>query len=69
MFLNKKSPFYIRVKSRIADLLFLKKLDAINISDRYPDIWKNVIKKPLENSKIISNLKRKIKIKIIQNII
>ena len=56
MFLNKKSPFYIRVNSRIADLLFLKKLDAINISDRYPDIWKNVIKKPLENSKIISNL-------------
>ena len=56
MFLNKKSPLYVRVKSRIVDLLFLKKLDAISISDRYPDVWKNVMKKPLENSKIISNL-------------
>ena len=56
MFLNKKSPLYVRVCSRKADLLFLKKYDAINISDKYPDIWKTVIKKPLENSKIISNL-------------
>ena len=56
MFLNKKSPFYIRVNSRVADLLILKKLDAINISDKYPDVWKLVIKKPLENSKIIDNL-------------
>ena len=56
MFLNKKSPFYIRVNSRVADLLILKKLDAINISDKYPDVWKLVIKKPLENSKIIENL-------------
>ena len=56
MFLNKKSPLYVRVSSRVVDLLFLKKLDALSISDRYPDIWKNVIKKPIENSKIISNL-------------
>jgi len=56
MFLNKKSPLYVRVSSRKVDLLFLKKLDAISISDKYPDIWKMVIKKPLENSKIISNL-------------
>ena len=56
MFLNKKSPLYVRVSSRKVDLLFLKKLDAISISDRYPDIWKMVIKKPLENSKMISNL-------------
>ena len=56
MFLNKKSPFYIRVKSKVADLLIIKKIDALNISDRYPDIWKLVIKKPLENSKTIDNL-------------
>ena len=56
MFLNKKSPLYMRVHSSVADLLFLKKLDAISISDRYPEIWKNIIKKPLENTKIISNL-------------
>ena len=35
MFLNKKSPLYVRVHSRVVDLLFLKKLDAISISDRY----------------------------------
>ena len=56
MFLNKKSPLYVRVSSRAVDLLFLKKLDALSISDRYPDVWKNVMKKPIENSKIISNL-------------
>ena len=56
MFLNKKSPLYVKVNSRKADLLLLRKLDAINISNRFPDIWKTIIKKPLENSKMISNL-------------
>ena len=56
MLLNKKSPLYARVISRKADLLLLKKLDAFAISDRYPDIWKIIIKKPLENSKMIANL-------------
>ena len=56
MFLNKKSPLYVRVRSRVVDLLFLKKLDAISISDRYPDVWKTIIKRPLENSKMISSL-------------
>ena len=56
MFLNKKSPLYVKVNSRKADLLLLKKLDIFSISDRYPDIWKTIIKKPLENSKIIANL-------------
>ena len=35
MFLNKKSPLYVRVSSRVVDLLLLKKLDVISISDRY----------------------------------
>jgi len=56
MFLNKKSPLYVRVASKKVDLLLLKKLDSIDISDRYPDVWKTIIKRPLENSKIISNL-------------
>ena len=43
MFLNKKSPLYMRVHSPVADLLFLKNMDAISISDRYPEIWKNII--------------------------
>ena len=60
MFLNKKSPFYIRVGSKKADLLFLKKLDALNISYNFPNIWKSIIKKPLANAKIITNLTFKV---------
>ena len=56
MFLNKKSPLFVRVKSNKADLLLLKKLDALKISSNYPNIWKNILKKPLENTKIINNL-------------
>ena len=60
MFLNKKSPFYIRVGSKKADLLFLKKLDALNISYNFPNIWKSIIKKPLANVKIITKLTFKV---------
>ena len=56
MFLNKKSPLYVRVRSNKADLLLLKKLDALKISTNYPTIWKKMIKKPLANSKLIQNL-------------
>ena len=56
MFLNKKSPLYVRVKSNKVDLLLLKKLDALDISYNYPDIWKTIIKKPLANAKIVHNL-------------
>ena len=56
MFLNKKSPVYVRVKSNKADLLLLKKLDALKISSNYPNIWKSILKKPLENNKVINNL-------------
>ena len=56
MFLNKKSPLFVRVRSNKADLLLLKKLDALKISNNYPNIWKRIIKKPLSNSKLIQNL-------------
>ena len=60
MFLNQKSPYYIKVGSKKADLLLLKKLDALNISSNYPNIWKIIIKKPLANSKTITNLAFKV---------
>jgi len=59
MFLNKKSPVYVRVKSNKADLLLLKKLDALKISSNYPNIWKSILKKPLENTKVVNNLSLK----------
>ena len=49
MFLNKKSPFNIRVKSQKAELMFLKKLDAIKISSKYCYIWKRVTKNSLRD--------------------
>ena len=60
MLLHKKSPFWLRVKSMKADLLLLKKLDAINLSANYQDIWETIIKKPLANSKMINRLTLKV---------
>ena len=56
MFLNRKSPLYVRVRSNKADLLLLRKLDALKISTNYPNIWKKIIKKPLANSQLIKSL-------------
>ena len=56
MFLNKKCPLWVRVKTKKADLLLLKKIDAIDISTNYQDIWKNIIKRPLANAKTITRL-------------
>ena len=60
MFLNKNCPLWVKVKSRKADLLLLKKLDAIDISSNYQDIWKRILKRPLANSKNINKLILKI---------
>ena len=49
MFLNKPSSFTLRVKSPKAELLMLKKIDAIEISSNYPNIWKRVNKKSFKN--------------------
>jgi hypothetical protein len=49
MFLNKPSIFTLRVKSPKAELLMLKKIDAIEISSNYPNIWKRLNKKSFKN--------------------
>ena len=49
MFLNKPSSFTLRVKSPKAELLLLKKIDAIEISSNYPNIWKRLNKKSFKN--------------------
>ena len=49
MFLNKPSSFTVRVKSPKAELLLLKKIDAIEISSNYPNIWKRANKKSFNN--------------------
>ena len=55
MFLNKPSSFTLRVRSPKAELLFLKKIDAIEISSNYPNIWKRANKKSFKN---FANLKQ-----------
>jgi len=49
MFLNKPSTFTLKVRSPKAELLFLKKIDAIEISSNYPNIWKRANKKSFKN--------------------
>ena len=56
MFLNKNSPLYVRVRTKKAEVLLLKKLDAVTISTTYPKIWKKIISKSLTNTKKIKNL-------------
>ena len=64
MFLNQRSPLCLRVKSKKAELFFLNKEDAINISTSYPQYWKKINKKSLFNMEQIKRLINKI-IKII----
>ena len=49
MFLEKRSPLRLRVSSKKCELFFLKKLDAIKISNSHPTIWRNINKKSIYN--------------------
>ena len=49
MFLGKPSPLCLRVKSKIAELMLLRKYDAIDISLKYPNIWSKIFKKSYGN--------------------
>ena len=49
MFLNKRCPLRVKVKSRKADLFYLNKKDALEISADYPHIWRKINKKSLFN--------------------
>ena len=49
MFLGYKSPINIRVKSKEVELFLLKKVDAINISLTYKNIWNKINEKSTFN--------------------
>ena len=59
MILNEKSPVNIKVKSKKAELLFLQKTEATEISNLYPNIWKKIVNKSLYNLNQIKNIIRK----------
>ena len=56
MFLNRKSPLTVKVKSKIVELFLLKKTDAVRISMNYPAIWNKIIKRSLFNMEQIDRL-------------
>ena len=53
MFLEQRSPLCVRVRSKKAELFFLKKIDAISISSSYQNIWRRINKKSVFNFKQI----------------
>ena len=59
MFLNKRSPVILKVKSDRADILMLPKIDAIEISSKYPNVWKKVTKTAVKNIKSMINIAQK----------
>lgn len=56
MFLNKRSPLSVKVKSRVAEIFLLRKTDAVEISMSFPRIWRKIIKKSLFNMEQIERL-------------
>ena len=59
MILNEKSPVTIKVRSKKAELLFLQKTEATEISNLYPNIWKKIVNKSLHNMNEIKKIIRK----------
>ena len=72
MFLNEPCPLVAKVKTKQAELLILRKIEAIEIYSIYPNIWKKINKKSLYNmeqiylkiKKIILELSNRYNIKI-----
>ena len=62
MILNERSPLTVKVKSKKAELFFLQKTEATEISNKYPNIWKRIVQKSLYN---LNQIKTLIKKKII----
>ena len=62
MFLNERSPLVVKVRTKVAELLVLRKMEAIEIYSIYPNIWKRINKKSLFN---MEQIKEKIKREII----
>ena len=56
MTLQKPCPLTLQVKSKFAELYFLKKEDAISTSKCYPNIWKKLYGREFHNMKSIKDL-------------
>ena len=49
MFLQKPSPFTLKAKSRIVEILLLRKNEATIISNNFPNIWRHIHNKSYHN--------------------
>ena len=49
MFLEQRSPLRVRVRTKKAELFFLKKIEAVKISSSYQNIWRRINKKSVFN--------------------
>ena len=49
MFLNERSPINAKIRTQNAELLMLRKIEAIEIYSLYPNIWKRINKISLHN--------------------
>ena len=60
MFLEKSSPFILKAKTSVAELLILPKHDALIISKNFPNIWRRIQNKSYHNLVSIKKLTFKI---------
>ena len=56
MFLDRRSPLTVRVKSSKTELFYLEKTDAVEIASTFPVVWRKIIKKSLFNMKQMERL-------------
>ena len=56
MFLERRSPLTVRVKSSKTELFYLEKTDAVEIASTFPVVWRKIIKKSLFNMKQMERL-------------
>ena len=60
MFLNERSFLTARVKSKSAELFFLKKEEVIKIFSNFPNIWNRINKKSIFNMRQIKNTVKRV---------
>ena len=64
MFLNERCPLKVKIRTKTAELLILRKMEAIEIYSIYPNIWKRINKKSLYNMEQIYLKIKKILIEV-----
>ena len=64
MFLNERCPLVAKVRTKTAELLILRKIEAIEIYSIYPNIWKRINKKSLFNMEQIYHKIKKVVIEL-----